>query len=53
MGNISGTTWTSIMFVSVGRSAMSRGSTAMDRQMVGESRIVRRRMQRPKEVGEE
>ena len=39
----------------VGRSAMSRGLAATDRRpvresrMVGESRIVRRRMQRPKE----
>ena len=37
----------------VGRSAMSRGSTAMDRQMVKESRIVKSRMQRPKERGGE
>jgi hypothetical protein len=39
----------------VGRSAMSRGSAATGRRLVGESRmvgetrIVRRRMQRPKE----
>jgi hypothetical protein len=36
-----------------GRSAMSRGLTATDRQMVGESRIVRRRVQRLKERGGE
>ena len=33
----------------VGRSAISRGSAVMDRQSLGESRIVRRRMERPKE----
>jgi hypothetical protein len=37
----------------IGRSAMSRGSTGTDRQMVGESRIVRRRRQRPKKRGGE
>jgi hypothetical protein len=33
----------------VGRSAISRGSAVTDRRLLGESRIVRRRMERPKE----
>jgi hypothetical protein len=32
-----------------GRSAISRGSAVMDRRLLGESRIARRRMERPKE----
>jgi hypothetical protein len=33
----------------VGRSAISRGSAVTDRRSLGESRIVRGRMERPKE----
>ena len=33
----------------VGRSAISRGSAVTDRRLLGESSIVRRRMERPKE----
>jgi hypothetical protein len=41
------------MKLDVGRSAMSRRLVGTDRQHVGESRIVRRRTQRPKERGGE
>jgi hypothetical protein len=33
----------------VGRSAISRGSAVTDRRLLGESIIVRKRMERPKE----